>query len=71
MSAGFTLSDVHSMTLAQMEAFGAAAERRRRLARTELLVMLRAARYTGKKGGPNPYEQLLKASRTATWLTPG
>lgn len=66
MAAGFTLADVHGMTLAQAAAFGDAAERRRRLGRTELLFMLRGAKY-----GKTEFAKLLKASRTATWLTPG
>lgn len=70
MAGGFTHDDVLGMTLAQVRLFGEAVERRRKLARTELLVMLRAARYAGREGG-KAYQQLLKASRTATWLTPG
>lgn len=70
MASGYTLADVHGMTLAQAKALGDAAEGRRRRARTELLIMLRAARYTGKDGG-RAFTALLKASRSAPWLTPG
>lgn len=66
VTAGFTLADVHGMTLAQLRAYGDAVERRRKLARTELLCMLRGAKYPKK-----PFNDLLKASRTATWLIPG
>ena len=66
MAAGFTLADVHGMTLEQVRLYGEAAERRRRKARTELLFMLRGAEY--EKGA---FAKLLKASRTATWLDPG
>lgn len=69
VTAGFTLEDVHGLTLGQLKAYGEVVERRRRLARTEVLVMLRAARYPGKKGA-KAYQELLKASRSATWLTP-
>lgn len=70
VAAGYTLADVHGMTLGQLKAYGDVAEGRRRKARTELLIMLRAARYGGKEGG-RAYTALLKASRSATWLTPG
>lgn len=66
MVSGFTLTDVHGMTLAQLRMYGEAVERRRKLARTEQLVLLRGAKYQKKH-----YTELLKASRTATWLTPG
>lgn len=70
VGAGFTHADVLELTLEQVRELGAAAERRRHLARTELLVMLRAARYEGKQGS-RAYQDLLKASRNATWLIPG
>lgn len=70
VASGFTLEDVLGMTLAQFRAFGDAVERRRKKARTELLLMLRSARYDGKKG-TEAFREMLKASRTATWLTPG
>ncbi len=70
VASGFTLADVHGMTLAQVRAYGDAVEARRKKARTELLTMLRAARYGGKQGA-RAYQDLLKASRTATWLIPG
>lgn len=70
MAAGFTLADVHGMTLRQVRLYGEAAESRRRKARTELLFLLRASRYDGKDGA-RAFAKLLKASRTATWLDPG
>lgn len=69
VAAGFTHADVLELTLAQVRELGAAVESRRKLARTELLVMLRAARYDGKKGS-RAYQDLLKASRTTSWLIP-
>ena len=54
------------MTLGQFKAYGEAVENRRKRARTELLFLLRGARYDKK-----PFAELLKASRSATWLTPG
>lgn len=54
------------MTLAQLRAYGEAAETRRKMARTEHMLLLRAAKYKQRH-----FTDLLKASRTATWLTPG
>lgn len=65
VASGFTLADVHGMTLGQFKAYGAAVEARRKLARTEQLIMLRGVKYKQKH-----FAELLKASRTAAWLTP-
>lgn len=53
------------MTLAQARAYGEAAERRRKLARTEQLMVLRGAKFDKKH-----YQALVKASKDAEWLTP-
>ena len=66
VASGFTLTDVHGMTLAQFRAYGEAAETRRKMARTEHMLLLRAAKYKQRH-----FTDLLKASRTATWLPPG
>lgn len=54
------------MTLAQFRAYGEAAETRRKMARTEQMMILRGVKYKQRH-----FTDLLKASRTATWLTPG
>jgi len=70
VASGFTLAEVHGMTLHQVRTYGDAVEDRRKRARTELLTMLRAAQYSGKDGA-RAFQKLQKVSRTASWLIPG
>lgn len=45
MRAGFSLPDVHEMTVAQLKAYTGAAERARKRENRDLLFMLRGAQY--------------------------
>ena len=65
VASGFSLEAVLELTLDQVKEYTQAVERRRKKARTEQLMVLRAAKYPKTE-----YLEILKASRTAEWLIP-